>query len=123
MKIAFPAAGIAVTEAVVTGGGVGQPSIVPACVAKMKRDATGLPPDITGKPVPPLKTVPVGPPGTPTTSACGVPSPVYSVEVFVPLFETHHGVAGPAEMPQPLIRCGSGLTVPPPVSETSGVTV
>ncbi len=119
----MPAAGIAVCEAVAAGGGVGHPSIVPASVAKMKRDATGLPATVTGKPVPPLKTVPVGPPGTLTTSACGVPSPVYSVDVFVPWFETHHGVAGPALMPQPLTRCGSFLTAPVPWSEVSWVAV
>ncbi len=62
----------------------------------------------------PLNTVPVGPPGTFTTSGPAggggkrVPSASYSVEVSVPWLATHHGVVGPAEMPQPLTRFGIG---------------
>ena len=52
--------------------------------------------------------------GTFTTSACGEPSAVYSVEVLLPWLATHHGVVGPALMPQPLTRFASGLMAPAP---------
>ncbi len=113
---------MAVVVDAAAGGGVGQPWIVPASVAKMKRDATCLPATVTGKPDPPLKTVPVGPPGTVTTRACGRPVPSYRVELFVPWFATHHGVVGPATRPQPLTRCVSVWGAYPAWSETSGVT-
>src|SRR5439155_22102527 len=59
----------------------------------------------------PLKTCPVGPPGTLTVSGIFVPVPLYRVVVFVPLFETHHGVVGPAEMPQALTSDASLASV------------
>src|SRR3978361_1056608 len=114
---------MAVVVLVAAGGGVGQPSMVPASVAKMKRDATMVVPTLTGKPVPPLKTVPVGPPGTATVRAALVPRPSYSVEVLVPWFEPHHGVVGPALMPQPLTRLGSVVTAWPGRSATSAFTL
>ena len=73
--------------------------------------------------------MPVGAPGTFTTSGPlggggnGVPVASYSVEVSVPLFATHHGVAGPSETPQALTRFGSVTGAMPGWSETSGVTV
>src|SRR4051794_14806296 len=89
----------------------------------MKRAATGLPPTMTGNPVPPLNTVPVGPPGTATSSAAFVPAPSYSVELLVAWFATHHGVVGPAVSPQALTSLGSCSGATSGWSETSGVTV
>src|SRR4051794_25146682 len=68
----------------------------------MNLDAVELP-SATGNAVVALNTMPVGPPATrPTFSGTCAPAAVYSVDVSVPLSETHHGVAGPATMPQPL---------------------
>src|SRR6185437_11610826 len=83
------------TSAVVPFTAGDHPSTCPPSVAKRKRAAPLLPPWLTTKSVAtPLKTVPVGPPGTETVSACFAPAPVYSVEVLVPLFDDHHGVVG-----------------------------
>src|SRR5689334_11425695 len=55
------------------GGTFGfQPRIVPASVANMNTDGPEWPfPSLTVKPEPPLKTIPVGPPSTLTTSGFG----------------------------------------------------
>src|SRR6266849_3491910 len=58
----------------------------------------------------PLNTVPVGPPGTETVSACLAPLPLYSVVAFLPLSDTHHGVVGPAERPHPLTSVASAVS-------------
>jgi len=69
-----------ILKACVEGAGAGtlgfQPEIVPSSLAKMKVEAPEAPaPSLTVKLVPPENTMPVGDPGTATTSACGVPSP------------------------------------------------
>ena len=74
----------------------------------MKRAVPVLPFCVTAKSFAlPLKTIPVGPPGTLTVSADFVPAPLYNVEVLVPLFDVHHGVVGPATSPHPLTSEGS----------------
>src|SRR6266852_132527 len=91
-----------------------QPRIIPASVANRNRAGPDLPLWLTTKSVAaPLNTVPVGPPGTETVSACFTPLPLYSVDVLLPLFETHHGDVGLAERPQPLTSDAS--TVAPDV--------
>src|SRR5262249_24033182 len=84
---------------------------------------SALPPVARLKPVVPLKTVPVGPPGTETIRPCLTPAPLYSVDLFLPLSATHHGVVGPEVRPQALTRSGSpgGTTVGS--LDTSGTTV
>src|SRR4051794_38070860 len=70
-----------------------------------------------------LKTTPVGPPCTVTTSPCLAPSePRYRVDLLVPLSETHHGDVALETSPQPLTRSGSVTGATPGWSETSGVT-
>src|SRR5262249_58787064 len=80
-----------------------QPRIVPSSVEKTKN----------ARALNDQNTAPVGPPGTLTTSDCGVPSAVYSVDLSVPLSATHHGVPGPEVRPQPLTRFGSGFAATP----------
>src|SRR5512133_922757 len=65
----------------------------------------------TTNPRPPLKTTPVGPPGTVTVSACLRPSPEYSVLVLRPSFATHHGPSRLAARPHGLTRCASERSV------------
>src|SRR5436190_2537421 len=84
----------------------------------MNRDAPEKSRLRTTNPVPPLKTIPVGPPGTFTTIGTIVPFPWYSVDLSVPLSATHHGVVGPAVMPQPLTRLGSIRSAGTPPSDT-----
>ena len=89
----------------------------------MNRDGPEWPfPSLTTKPELPLKTMPVGPPATLTTSGfgwnCGTPSPLYSVETSVPLSFTHHGDVELAAMPHALTRFGSVLSAFPAWSET-----
>src|ERR1700759_1462335 len=85
-----------------------QPRIVPASVAKRKRAAPLFPFWETVKSAAlPLKTGSVGPPGTAAVRATLLPAPLHSVEVFVPFFDVHHGVVGPALRPQPLTRFAS----------------
>src|SRR3954454_6288405 len=82
-----------------------------------------LTPPGSTKPAVLLKTAPVGPPWTVTTSPCFVPSePRYSVDLFVPLSETHHGDVALEVSPQPLTRSGSVTGATPGWSETRGVT-
>src|SRR5207302_5421621 len=64
-------------------------------------------------------TAPVGCTGTLTTSDCGVPSAVYSVDLSVPLSATHHGVVAPAVNPQPLTRFGSVWAAAPATFDVS----
>ena len=81
---------------------------VPSSVANRKRAKPLLPFWLTTKSEAlPLNTAPVGPPATVTVRACFAPAPLYSVEVFVPLLAAHHGVAGPAASPHPLISDAS----------------
>src|SRR5215467_9223290 len=85
----------------------------------MKRAWPLFPPSETAKsPATPLNTVPVGPPATVTVSACFAPAPLYSVDVFVPLFDVHHGVVGPATRPQPFTRFESAAAALPVLSAT-----
>src|SRR5207344_2307696 len=99
-----------------------QPMIVPPSVAKRNRAEPLLPFWLTlNAAALPLKTVPVGAPGTATVSADFAPTPLYSVEVFEPLFAVHHGVVGPALRPHPLTSDASAAGAPPAaVSPTSG---
>src|ERR687888_2442712 len=113
------------------GGGTAglQPRILPSSLANRNRATPEKVPSLTTKLDVGLKTSPVGPPPTLTTSGCaggsgnGVPSPPYSVLRSVPLSETHHGVDGPAVRPQALTRFVSVCAATPAWSETSGVTV
>src|SRR5690242_6487981 len=85
-----------------------QPRIVPPSVAKRKRALPLFPFWLTTKSaLLPLNTVPVGPPATATVSAAFAPTPLYRVEVFVPLFDVHQGVVGPALRPHPFTSDGS----------------
>src|SRR5947209_14562293 len=102
-----------------------QPRIIPLFVANRNLDAPLLPPWLTTKSVAlPLKTVPVGPPGTDTVSGTFAPAPLYSVEVLEPLFADHQGVVGPALSPQPLTSdasvAGAAVAL---LSDTSGLTL
>jgi hypothetical protein len=100
-----------------------QPRICPASVANRKRALPLLPLWLTTKSVATaLNTVPVGPPGTDTVRACFAPLPLYSVEVFVPLFDDHHGVVGPAERPQELTSDASAAGAAPVPSATRSCT-
>src|SRR5436305_14122673 len=91
------------------GGGTAglQPRMVPPSVANRKRDGPEWVPSLITNRGPPLKTRPVGFPGTWTTSGIGFPSPPYSVDTSVSLSATHHGVFGPAARPHALTRFGS----------------
>src|SRR5262245_25341383 len=89
-----------------------QPRIWPFSVENRKRAPADLPACVTANAfASPLTTVPVGPPGTSTTSAAFAPEPWYSVDLFVPLSDTHQGVVGPMLRPQPLTRLESLLLV------------
>src|SRR5512147_26190 len=99
-----------------------QPEIVPSSVTNRKRAVL---PGTSSKPVVPLKTVPVGTPGslpvaggTVTTSDCATPAPLYRVESPVPLSAAHHGVVELRERPQGLTRFGSVNVAMPDWSET-----
>src|SRR5260370_885235 len=84
------------------------PKIVPSSVAKMKRAGPCVAPLATTNPAPPLKTTPVGAPGTETVSVTLAPVfALYSVERSVPLSATHHGDVPLATSPQALTRAGS----------------
>src|SRR3954467_9333833 len=100
-----------------------QPRTVPLSVENRNRAAPLAPFWLTAKSVAlPLKTVPVGEPGTETVSGTFAPVPLYSVERLVPLSDAHHGVVGPALRPQPLTSEPSvdGAVAPP--SDTRGLT-
>src|SRR4029453_14387993 len=103
-----------------------QPRRTPSSPSKMNLDDALTVPFVTLKPEPRvLKTTPVGPLSVPTvtTSDCGVPAPLYSVERLVPLSATHHGLVEEAVSPQALTRFGSRFCAAPGTSETSRVTV
>src|SRR5262249_18645567 len=53
-----------------------------------------------------------------TTSNCGVPAVLYSVETPVPLSETQKGLPALSEMPQGLTRWGSRFWATPGRSDT-----
>src|ERR671931_2230531 len=91
------------------GGGTPgfHPRMVPLSVTHMNLDGPESTPSLTMKLGPPLKTMPVGAPATWTTSGCGSPSPLYSVETLVSLSATHQKVVGPATRHQALTRLGS----------------
>src|SRR6266511_4313236 len=84
-----------------------QPRMRPSSLAKMNLAGPEAGPFLTRKLELPLKTIPVGPPGTWTTRARGTPSPPYSLERSVPLLDTHQGLVALAVMPQPFTRFGS----------------
>src|SRR6476619_7084158 len=82
-----------------------QPENVPSSLAKRK--IAGAPAAILNEPLP-LKTVPVGAPGTWIfIGPAGLPSASKIDEVADALFATHHGLVGPAEMPQAFRRSKS----------------
>src|SRR5437764_12202404 len=96
------------TNARVEGGGGGtagfHPRMVPLSVENRNTDGPWSPPCLTTKSLLPLYTVPVGAPGTFTVSGTFEPSPMYSVDVFVPLLATHQGEDGLSLTPHALTR-------------------
>src|SRR5580765_6214072 len=84
---------------------------------------SALPPVGRLKPVVVLNTVPVGPPGTETISPCFTPAALYSVDLLVPLSDTHQGVVGPEVRPHAFRRSGSVSGANVGWLETSGTTV
>ena len=81
-------------------------------------------PASTLKSVDPLKTIPVGAPGTLTTSpSLAFVLPLYSVERLVPLSLTHQGDVPLATIPQPFTRSGSRTAAAPGTSERRLLTV
>src|SRR5262245_42810334 len=111
-----------------------QPEMVPSSVSNRKTAAAGpLPLAETLNPplAPPkvLNTAPVGVPSVPrgsagggpgifTTSDCGVPAVLYSVDTPVPLSETQNGLPPLSAMPQGLTRWGSRFAATPGRSDT-----
>src|SRR5918911_1519242 len=77
----------------------------------MNRAGAAAPPPRTRKPRPPLKTTPVGPPGTETLSACLRPSAVYTVLELRASFATHHAPPARAASPHAFTSCGSARSV------------
>src|SRR5437764_2115419 len=77
----------------------------------MKRAGAASPPPWTTKPRPPLKTTPVGPPGTAIVIACLRPSPAYRVLELRASFATHHGPPALAARPHGLTSCPSAPSV------------
>src|SRR5205809_84849 len=66
-----------------------------------------------------LNTMPVGAPGTDTTSPSFAPVlPLYNVDFPVPLSATHHGLVALAVSPQGLTRSGSVRSAETAPSET-----
>src|SRR6266540_3608502 len=104
------------------GGGGGtagfHPRIAPSSLANRNSAGPDAVPLVTTKLVVPLKTAPVGPPPTWTSSATFAPAAVYSVDRSVPLSATHQGVVGPAVRPQALTRFGSMVSAGLAPSET-----
>src|SRR6478752_7147883 len=83
--------------------------IVPSSLEKINRAADGEPtPLFTTKPVPPLKTSPVGlpcappAPGTVKVVTIDAVATLYKVVLPVPLSENHQGVVGPESSPHAL---------------------
>ena len=93
-----------------------QPRMVPASVANMKSDFT---PGATSKPFELLNTVPVGAPGTDTTSGAFMPvAMLYSVDTSAPLSDTHHGLVALALSPHGFTSCGSLISAGTDPSDT-----
>src|SRR5215831_1746733 len=98
---------------------------VPSSLAKMKRAGAGEPtPLLTTKPVPPLKTSPVGlpcappAPGTVKSATITPVAALYNVDLPVSLSAIHQGVVGPATKPQALTRLASVWSAGTNPSET-----
>src|ERR1700758_4367261 len=113
-----PCAGACGLGTPVTIGGPLNAESVPSSLAKIKRAALGGPtPLFTTKPVPPLKTTPVGlpcappAPGTVKVATIASVATLYSVVLPVPLSEIHQGVVGPETSPQALTRFESVRSV------------
>src|ERR1700758_285370 len=106
-----PCAGACGLGTPVTIGGPLNAESVPSSLAKIKRAALGEPtPLFTTKPVPPLKTSPVGlpcappAPGTVKSTRTVPVATLYSVDLPLPLSAIHQGVVGPATRPQAFTR-------------------
>src|SRR5919204_1635980 len=82
----------------------------------MNRAEAAAPPPRPTIPGRPLKTRPVGPPGTATLSACFRPSAAYTVLELRASFATHHAPPARAARPHAFTSCGSAR------SETNGRT-
>src|SRR4029450_6334667 len=80
-----------------------QPRTMPSSLSKRN---SALPPVGSANPAVGLKTVPVGPPATETTRPCFTPAPLYSVDLSVPLSDTHHGLVALEGSPHGLPRSG-----------------
>ena len=110
MAIPLYTAPLAELSTAITTGVPRNPEIVPSSLAKMKRAGPVPAPLFTTKPVPPLKTTPVGAlcwpiaPGTVTISGMVPPPTLYTVERPFPLSEIHHGDIGLETSPQALTR-------------------
>src|SRR5207247_7282318 len=90
--------------------------MVPSSLAKIKR---AVPCEGITKPLVGLNTMPVGAPGTDTTSPSFAPVlPLYNVDFPVPLSATHHGLVALATRPQALTRSGSVRSAETAPSET-----
>src|SRR5882762_6118047 len=120
-----PCAGACALGTTVTIGAPLNAEIVPSSLAKMNRAALGEPtPLFTTKPVPPLKTSPVGlpcaPPAPGTVKIAGIAplATLYNVDLPVPLSAIHQGVVGPETRPQALTRLESVLAAGTKPSET-----
>ena len=84
------------------------PDTSPDCVANKNRAELLTPFWLTTKSAEfELATAPVGPPDTATVSALLEPTPLYRVEVLLPLFEVHHGEVELALSPHPFTSDGS----------------
>jgi hypothetical protein len=101
------------------GGAPFQARTMPSSPSNRNR---AFPPVGRTKPAVGLNTVPVGPPGTETTRPCFTPAALYSVDLLVPLSETHHGVVGPDVRPHAFLRSGSIIDASEAWLETSGTT-
>src|SRR5215468_8282494 len=106
-----PCAGACGLGTTVTIGALLNAESVPSSLEKMNRAALGAPtPLLTTKPVPPLKTIPVGlpcaPPAPGTVKVAGIMpvATLYSVVSPVPLSEIHQGDVGLATSPQALTK-------------------
>src|SRR5262245_35967184 len=120
-----PCAGAWAFGTTVTIGAPLKAEIVPSSLAKINRAGAGEPtPLLTTKPVPPLKTSPVGlpcappAPGTVKSATITPVATLYNVDLPVPLSEVHQGVVGPASRPQALTRLASVWSAGTNPSET-----
>src|SRR5439155_23775716 len=87
-----------------------QPSMFPLRVAKMNRSLL--------KPVPELKTTPVGFPGTLTIKPCLAPAPLYRVDRLTLLSATQNGEVGLNARPHGFCRDASVVRAMPGTLET-----